>query len=616
MKLLTLSFISIFALFCTLTVIGQDKFIANKFIIDKVIDEKIKHKIKTYKAVELKISSLKSHIKNKYKYLEGANFILNIEGEDIEFRIFENDIIDENFILIDNNVYTKPKKNDILTYAGYTNNNPEFQVRLFISDKILMGYFNTTNGKYFIQPFDKFRDNSDKKQDYDKIIIYNEDDEIKGSENIACGNFLQNQLKEPSNHTNKSVRITGDNNCKVLKIAVETDNQFSDAYNYNKTLMDANILDWFNQVEEVYVRYFKLRLKVCSISYWGKNSSGVIIADPYPDTNNSIGDVLDKFQKWWRVNRTNVDRNVAHLLTGKGVTYGNNSVASWGDAFINSVCTTYNVNQSPNAYSFTTIRDNVSQTIISNNNIYRNICHEIGHTLGAADIPCTGSGNIMCPLTDKAKNFDIQSVTSIQNFLNSSSASCLVSATSLNYATLFSLKLDGNNISTTPVTISNSTHTLTVTGTNFNTYAINSSFVASKPSVYLYYTNNVSTKFEPNSTTNFSINVSTFLGKDLVQSNSCYYDYWSVPFKLANGFRTNIYPNPSSDIISIEESKQNELAEDNLIQLFDDRGIQIRNITFDSNKQLNISSLPNGVYYLHIINSEKVKEVKRILINH
>jgi hypothetical protein len=425
--------------------------------------------------------------------------------------------------------------------------------------------------------------------------------------------LFEGPLKESLSNTAKSSRIAGDNNCKVLKIAIETDNQFSAEYNYNTALMNANILDWFNQVEEVYIRNVKLRFKVCSISYWGKNANGVVISDPYPDTNNTIGDILNKFQDWWRINRTNVDRNVAHLLTGKGVTYGNNTVASWGEAFLFSVCTTYS-NGSPNAYSFSTIRDNVTQSIISTDNIYRNICHEIGHTLGAGDVPCTGSANVMCPLTNKSKYFDSQSVTAIQNYVNS--IGCLSSATSLNYATLFTLKLDGNNITTTPVTISNSTHTLNVTGTNFNNYSIKSSFAASKPSVYLYFTDNVSTKFEPNGTTSFSINVSSFLGKDLVQSNSCYYDYWSVPLKLPNSFRVSAYPNPSSDVIKLDDLDVSDISEEASVQLFDDKGNPVKSAFLSNSKQLNVNQLPNGIYYLHILNSDRTKEIKRVIVNH
>jgi hypothetical protein len=170
---------------------GQDKFITNKYIIDKSSDDKIKKEIKKYKLVELKISTLKNYIKSKHKNIEGVNFTLNIEDENIEFRLFENDIIDEKFTLIENNLFTKPQKSDVLTFAGYTNNNPEYHGRLFISDKIIMGYFNTPDGKYIIQPIDKFRKNIEKKQDYDKLIIYNFEDEILNNDKLFCGNFLK-----------------------------------------------------------------------------------------------------------------------------------------------------------------------------------------------------------------------------------------------------------------------------------------------------------------------------------------------------------------------------------------------------------------------------------------
>ncbi len=151
---------------------------------------------------------------------------------------------------------------------------------------------------------------------------------------------------------------------------------------------------------------------------------------------------------------------------------------------------------------------------------------------------------------------------------------------------MFSLKLDGANITSTPAFINNNTHSLDLTVTNNNTYLQKTTFTASNPSVYLYNISNYGVKFQPNNTSSFSISINP--------SNTCYYDYWTVPFALKSGARI-AYPNPSSDNVTIEDPEKTGEAVS--LQLFDDKGILIREYKNETTIQNN--DLRNGIYFLH-----------------
>jgi hypothetical protein len=406
----------------------QDKVNAKKFEVEKKYDDKIKKRIKNYRSVELKVSDFKNLVKNKHKYQEGVNVVLNIDGEDVAFRLFENDIIDDDFTLFINGKASKPKKNGVETFTGYAYNNPQYYLRLYISDKIISGY--------------------------------------------------------------------------------------------------------------------------------------------------------------------------------KGLTYGPLNTASFGEAYYDgsgqgTVCK-FDAQQLHRAFSMSTVVNNVSKAKLMTDDIYRNICHEIGHTVGAVDLN-SGPTDIMTNLLGKSKNFDGSSISLISGYLNS--LTCLSTATNLGYNSLFSLKLDGANIVNTPAFVNNGMHSLDLTVTNNNQYLQKTTFTTNNSNVYLYYTSNYGTKFQPNNTSTFSISTST--------SNTCYYDFWTTFYALKNGNRI-AYPNPSSDNVTIEDPDRP--TETLSMKLFNDKGVLIGEYQNENN--IKSSDLSNGIYFLHIIHTDNTREVKRIIVNH
>jgi hypothetical protein len=598
--------LSLFLIFSNLY--SQQKFIGNKYLLASKDETKIKENIKKYRTAEFKISQLKNFIKNKHKIYDGVIFNLEIEGENVEFRLFENDIFDINFNLSLNNQIVNSEKTDISTFAGYANNNPENVIRLYVSNEIIRGYYTTAAGKYIIEPIDTYRDEKDKKQDYDKVIVYRQDDEISNNGEMICGNFLEKQTLQNIYKGNKGAKVAVDNGCKVLRIAVETDNQFSAVYNNNTALMNANIADWFNRAEEVYVRHFKLRLKITSINYHTSS-------DPFGDAQNTLSYVFDQYRNYWKATKSTVPRDLAYFLTGKGVTYGDPNTSSYGYADISSVCVP-DPNGKPNAFAFSTIRQNIGQTILSTENIYRNICHEIGHTVGAADVTaCTIACNIMYPQLGKSNNYDGSSVTAISNYLGASS--CLSTSTSQNYASLFTLKLDGANF--TPVSpfklITNAPHTVAINVTNNNTYALHTDFIFNNPSVSVYNKTNQGTSFHPLGTSAFGLNIYSYIGPSNIAANACFYDSWTMAFKLTSNARLNAFPNPSADYIEVEKNTDID-SKDLQYKIYTESGTLVKESTLLKANFIQTRDFKNGIYFLHIMNGNEKVEIKRIVIKH
>ena len=71
----------------------------------------------------------------------------------------------------------------------------------------------------------------------------------------------------------------------------------------------------------------------------------------------------------------------------------------------------------------------------------------------------------------------------------------------------------------------------------------------------------------------------------------------------------NVYPNPSKGFINIENVNPKVKA----IEVYDISGnIQFKFIPDDTNITLNISNLPNGIYYVNIVSNDGIQNFRKI----
>ena len=121
--------------------------------------------------------------------------------------------------------------------------------------------------------------------------------------------------------------------------------------------------------------------------------------DPY-STNSSSG-LLDQFQNHWNSQQGGVQRDVAHLFTGKNL-----SGSVIGIAYLSVVCNlsfAYGLVQSDFSSSFACVTDLSA--------------HELGHNWGAGHCSC--SNNTMNSFITCANDFSQQSINAINNYKNS-----------------------------------------------------------------------------------------------------------------------------------------------------------------------------------------------------
>jgi hypothetical protein len=194
--------------------------------------------------------------------------------------------------------------------------------------------------------------------------------------------------------TSQSMPLTRAVPTRSIKIATEADYEF-----YSKLGANSydSIISIINAANLVYVSTFGISL------YITQQFVQTASSQPYTSTNAST--LLNSFRDYWNANRTNVDRHIAHLFTGKtlGITGG---MAKLG-GFNNS-----------NAYALSVDRTNMYQTTT----------HEIGHNLNAqhpSDGSCgTPSASVMCQgIKNSNLWFSPQSINEINTFLSNRSSS-------------------------------------------------------------------------------------------------------------------------------------------------------------------------------------------------
>jgi hypothetical protein len=165
----------------------------------------------------------------------------------------------------------------------------------------------------------------------------------------------------------------GSNEFRVAEIAIEADYQlYNNFFNRNETNLLNDIDNVLAGVSAIYERDVALTYELTHVLIRTTNGS-----NPY--TTNDPGQLLGQFQDEWNANQTDIQRDVAHLWTGRNMT---GSVI--GIAYLSVICT-------PSAYG-------ANQILFSNNYNSRValFAHELGHNWAAEHCNDDSECRIMC----------------------------------------------------------------------------------------------------------------------------------------------------------------------------------------------------------------------------
>lgn len=156
----------------------------------------------------------------------------------------------------------------------------------------------------------------------------------------------------------------------VCEIAIEADRQFWQWNNNNITQTQNDVTSVMNQCDFIYDRD-------CNTSFL---ITTIIVTTSLVYTTNDSSALLSQFESFWNTNNAGIQRDLAHLFTGRNLTGSTIGVAYLG--VICSQTTGYGLSQSDFTNNF---NSRVGLT-----------CHELGHNFGSPH--CNGNSPcyIMC----------------------------------------------------------------------------------------------------------------------------------------------------------------------------------------------------------------------------
>ncbi len=278
----------------------------------------------------------------------------------------------------------------VATFKGQVSGDPESVVRLLILPNLLQGYVRTAEEWMFIDPLVKYAPGSDATE----VVLFRDED-VRPEALGRCGAGELIRLAEkfmPGLHDQTGMPTAQSTSLQRAEVATDADYEYFQIYGNNA---NAQIEGVINAVDGIYQNQLGLTLEITFQNVFTTSSQ------PYTSTDPST--LLDQFRNYWNANQQNVNRDLAHLFTGKDMNGG-----VIGIAYVGVVCS------SP-SFSYGVSQDFSLMTKL--------VAHEMGHNFNAVHDPpsiCNGSGPIMCAAIQPngPEEFSTQSVNDITAFVD------------------------------------------------------------------------------------------------------------------------------------------------------------------------------------------------------
>ncbi len=261
---------------------------------------------------------------------------------------------------------------DIQLWRGKVRGDAESKVFLAITPASAQGYIATGGETFIVSAGEKGEQ---------PTLIFGSKSDAAANVNIAnlpcAGGLLAPGTSLPERpNTGNEPNDRAAYVCKRFNIAIETDNEFrtrlggtTQAQNYIATLLGAD--------SEIYQRDVAMKLNVSYARIW-------TVDDPWTAANT--GAQLDQFVSYWNTNMGSVQRDLAHMLSTRGL--------GGGIAYINATCSGFGYGVSAN------LNGSFPYPLINNNggnwdvNV---VAHELGHNFGTGH---THESNWYNPIID------------------------------------------------------------------------------------------------------------------------------------------------------------------------------------------------------------------------
>nr|MBK9653436.1 T9SS type A sorting domain-containing protein [Bacteroidota bacterium] len=439
------------------------------------------------------------------------------------------------------------------TYKGTVDKDEGNVTRLTIDNSTFEGYINKNGKGYFIDKLTRYNPNANASY----VIVYEAGD-VKNDPNHVCGVSELNNEKNKLDNEEPSAENKLAGVCRFVEIATEADYEYYQDFGSNANLALNRIRTILNLVEGMYTGAFKVKFVLRYQQIW------TTAGDPY--SGDTLQGILPQFTNWWNANRTNINRDLTHMFTGRSL-----SNSAVGYAWIGVMCNTnwyYGcvANYSP----VTTSTINLST-------------HEIGHNFGAYDDYVCNPNHIMCGyLSSSVVGWNSPSTTAINNHINSTSCmdysygtSEVIYGLAANYNYVFA-------VATNSITINSAANPVQIGTTGFV-------HLESGNQIILAPTNANTTGFIANEGSTVLLRISDLSSTCLVSAKEA-----SVNGNI--DLDPIIFPNPASDFISVALSSDAPFT----FKIYNSTMQLIKTLNFESGIENTISTadLPPGIYFI------------------
>ena len=288
------------------------------------------------------------------------------------------------------------------TFRGFVRHMPQSRVSAGIVEGGLMGRIDLGNGEepYWIEPVAHMVRDAGATMH----VVYQARDVLDTGG--TCGVTEVDQLANATleNDPKQLIAFGASGSC-TTQLGVDADYEYFDFWSNNVTSVQNRINSVINSMNQQYEDEVLISHAIVAILV--RTSPGA----PYTSTNPGV--LLNQFQNEWNANQGSIQRDVAHLFTGKSLDGTTIGIAATGTVCFTSL-----------AYSLVENLTNFGcATDLS--------AHELGHNWNA--LHCSCSTFTMNPSLTCANRFSGATIATITNFRNS--RTCLECQPSTEYCT-------------------------------------------------------------------------------------------------------------------------------------------------------------------------------------
>ena len=386
-------YLSLIMLIIALPLMAQaKKFEAKKMnsIKDKFLSDNFDH----YLVYELDIEKLNEYVKST-QYQDELELSL---GSDYHWKLqlYANDLRSADYVLFassDAEVKQMNVSDEVITFQGYLDAPHGKEVRMSITNKMILGYVHDQDEYYYIEPLRNIKPLAAP----NLFIVYKASDVIMSEDNFCA--FSEMNKKDAHLINKNSAQFkrylntsTGTTTCRELEVGIAADFSMFTKYGTTEDVIN-HIMSVFNLVIPRYQNQFTIDIDFVIVASFVATTNGGDPFNPAPSTESS--DFLQNFRIWGEGGGFGVPFDLGSLWTDIDITSnGNTAVIGTADG-LGGVC--LNSLTQPSRYQinedYTTNMANLSILV----------AHETGHNFGMFHNNPAGD-NVMEPVLNPSAN--------------------------------------------------------------------------------------------------------------------------------------------------------------------------------------------------------------------